>query len=69
MSSKKYYSADLSISIVEIKATTRKQAEAIMNEFIDRIGPVMADQICWDECNWTVEKNVLDEKEGVWHTE
>lgn len=64
----KYYSADLSISIVEIKASSKQQAEAIISEFIDRIGPVMADQICWDKYSWTVEESILNEKEGVWHS-
>jgi hypothetical protein len=67
--SEKYYSVDLSISIVEVKAKNKQEVEVIMNEFIDRIGPVMADQLCWDECNWTIEENVLNEKEGVWYTD
>lgn len=67
--SEKYYSADLSISIVEIKAKNKKEAEAVMNEFIDRIGPIMADEVCWDEVNWEVQENVLDKREGVWYTD
>ncbi len=67
--SEKYYSADLSISIVDIKVSNRKQAEILINEFIDRIGPIMADEICWDEVNFTIQENVLDEKEGVWYTD
>jgi hypothetical protein len=69
MSENKYYSADLSISIVEIKATTRAGAEAIMQEFVDKIAPIMDTKLRWDEANWEIEKHVLDEKEGVWHTE
>ena len=61
-----YYSADLSISIVEIKAKSKEQAEAIMQEFIDKIAPIMADQIQWDEVDWTIEENVLDKKAGEW---
>lgn len=64
----KYYSADLSISIVEIKATSKGQAEAIMQEFIDKIAKIMTEKVRWDEANWEIEKNVLDEKEGVWHS-
>lgn len=67
--SEKYYSVDLSISIVEVKAKSKQEVEDIMNEFIDRIGPVMADKLIWDEVNWEIQKNVLDKKEGVWHTE
>ena len=62
----KYYSTDLSISIVEIKAQSKKHAEALMQEFIDKISPVMDDKIRWDECDWKIEENVLDKKEGVW---
>jgi hypothetical protein len=69
MSENKYYSADLSISIVEIKATSKRQAEALMQEFIDKISTIMDSKIRWDEANWEIEKHVLDEKEGVWHTE
>lgn len=68
VSENKYYSADLSISIVEIKATSKGQAEALMQEFIDKISPIMDSKIRWDEANWEIEKHVLDE-EGVWHTE
>lgn len=66
MSAEKYYSTDLSISIVELKADSAEQAEAIMQEFIDRIAPIMADQIRWDEVDWTIEENVLNEEQGVW---
>jgi hypothetical protein len=62
----KYYCTDLSISIVEIKARSKKHAEAIMNEFIDKIAPIMDDKIRWDEANWEIEKNVLDKKAGEW---
>ncbi len=65
----KYYSADLSISILEIKATSKGQAEAIMQEFVDRIATIMDGKVRWDEADWEVEKHVFDEKEGVWHTE
>lgn len=68
MSENKYYSADLSISIVEIKATSKGQAEAIMQEFIDKIAKIMTEKVRWDEANWEIEKNVFDEKEGVWHS-
>jgi hypothetical protein len=66
MSAEKYYSTDLSISIVEIKAESKKEAEAIMQKFIDEIAPIMEDKIRWHEADWTIEKNVLDEENGVW---
>ena len=28
----------------------------------------MKDKVRWDEANWEIYENVLDEKEGVWHT-
>lgn len=62
----KYYSTDLSISIVEIKARSKKHAEAIMQEFIDKIAPIMENKVRWDEANWDIEKNVLDKKTGEW---
>jgi L-lysine 2,3-aminomutase len=62
----KYYSTDLSISIVEIKAGSREQAEAIMQEFINKIAPIMEDKISWQEANWEIEENVLNKQEGVW---
>jgi hypothetical protein len=62
----KYYSTDLTIPIVEIMAETVEQAEAIMNEFIDSIAPVMELKIRWDEANWEIQENVLDETKGEW---
>lgn len=62
----KYYCTDLSISIVEIIADTEEEAEAVMNKFIDRIAPIMKDKVRWDEADWEIKENILDEKEGVW---
>jgi hypothetical protein len=62
----KYYSTDLTIPIVEIMAETKEQAEAIMNEFIDSIAPVMELKIRWDEADWEIQENVLDETKGEW---
>ena len=67
--SEKYYSVDLSISMVEVYGKDREEVEAIMNRFIDRIAPIMKDKVRWDEANWEIHENVLDEEEGVWHTE
>jgi hypothetical protein len=66
MSVEKYYSTDLSIAITEIKADSKEQAEAIMQEFIDKIAPIMDDKIRWEESEWSIEENVLNEAEGVW---
>ena len=64
----KYYSTDLSISIVEIKAKNKKEAEAVMQKFIDKISPIMDEQVRWDEADWTIQENVLKKAEGVWIT-
>lgn len=62
----KYYSADLTISIVSIKARNAKQAEKRMQKFIDKIAPIMDDKIRWDEADWAIEENILDEAKGEW---
>ena len=64
--SKKYYSTDLTISIVSIKARSKKQAEKRMQTFIDKIAPIMDNKIRWDEADWTIEENILDEVKGEW---
>jgi hypothetical protein len=68
VSQEKYYSTDLSIPIIEIKAKNKKQAEEFMNQFIDKIAPIMDDQIRWEECDWVIQEHVLDKKQGVWIT-
>jgi hypothetical protein len=64
----KYYSADLSISIVEIVAKSERQAEAIMQTFIDEIARVMDKVVRWDEADWEIEEHILDETKGEWIT-
>jgi hypothetical protein len=68
MNQKKYYSTDLSISIVEIVAKNEKQAEAIMQKFIDEIAKIMDTVVRWDEANWEIEENVYLPELGEWHT-
>ena len=67
MSAEKYYSTgqDLTISIVEIKASSMEEAEAVLQRFIDKIGEVMKDEVRWDEADWTIEENTLN-AEGFW---
>ena len=55
--SKDYYSADYSISIVEVHADTAEAVEAILQEFTDKIAEVMKDKVQWDEANWDIQKN------------
>jgi hypothetical protein len=62
-----YYTADLTITITNIEATSKEQAEAIMHGFIDVIGLVMKDKIRWDECDWEVQENVYIPEYGEWH--
>jgi hypothetical protein len=61
-----YYSTDLSIPIVRIEAKSVKQAEAIMQKFIDKIAEIMSDKIRWNECDWVIQENVYDETKGEW---
>ena len=68
MKPEKYYSTDLSISIVEIVAKSEKQAEAIMQKFIDEIAKVMDTVVRWDEANWEIEENVYLPELGEWDT-
>jgi len=67
MSAEKYYSTgqDLTISIVEIKASSMEEAEAVLQRCIDEIGKVMTDEVRWDEADWTIEENTLN-AEGFW---
>ncbi len=66
----KYYCTGqaLTISMVDIKADSVEEAEAVMNKFIDKIGKVMTDEVRWDEADWSIEENIFDNKEQVWVT-
>jgi hypothetical protein len=66
----KYYSTgqDLTISMVEIKADSIAEAEAVMQRFIDLIAEVMKDEVRWDEAEWSIQENILDEAKGEWVT-
>jgi glycyl-tRNA synthetase alpha subunit len=68
MSVEKYYSTgkDLTISIVEIKASSMKEAEAVLQRFIDEIGKVMTDEVRWDEADWTIEENTMNAEGTGW---
>jgi hypothetical protein len=65
----KYYSTDLTIPIIEIVAETKEQAEAIVQSFIDEISSVMELKIHWEECDWKIQENILDETKGEWITQ
>jgi hypothetical protein len=63
-----FYATDLSITIGQIKADSAEHAEELMNEFIDKIGDVMADVLSWDECDWRIRESVYSKEQGVWET-
>ena len=68
MEREKYYSTgkDLTISIVEIVANSMEEAEAVLQRFIDKIAEVMKDEVRWDEADWTIEENTLNEEGTEW---
>jgi glycyl-tRNA synthetase alpha subunit len=68
MSAEKYYSTgkDLTISIVEIVASSMEEAEAVLQRFIDKIGEVMKDEVRWDEADWTIEENTMNAEGTGW---
>lgn len=57
----KYYSTgrDLTISMLEIKANSMDEAEAVMQRFIDEIAKVMDIEVRWDEADWSIQENTL----------
>ena len=61
-----YYSADLTIPIVEVYASSKEEADAIISEFIDAIAPIMADKIRWNSVDWNVELNTFNQEKEVW---
>jgi len=65
--SEKYYSTgrDLTISMVEIKANSIEEAEAVMQRFIDVISEVMKEEVRWDEADWSIQENTLT-AEGIY---
>lgn len=64
-----YYSCDLEIPIVRIEAKSKEDAEAIMQEFIDKIAPIMDDKVRWDDSDWEIQENVYDPETGSWFTD
>lgn len=62
----KFYSTDLTLSIIEINANSKEEAEKVINEFLDLISPILENKIRWEEANWDIQENVLDENKGEW---
>jgi hypothetical protein len=61
-----FYSADITIPVMEIYAKSAEEAEEIIQAFIDKIAPIMEDDLRWD-ADWTIHLNTF--KEGNWVTE
>ena len=59
-----FYSTDINIPVVEIYAKSKEEADAIIQEFIEKIAPIMEDKIRWDDADWTIQLNTL--KDGNW---
>lgn len=71
MNTGKYYCTGqaLTISMVEITANSAEEAEAVMQRFVDKIAEVMKDELRWDEADWTIEENILNEATGEWESQ
>jgi hypothetical protein len=52
--------------MVEIVADSLEEAEKVMQRFIDAIGEIMTDEVRWDEADWSIQENTLNEAEGIW---
>lgn len=66
--SDKYYWTDLTLPILQIKADSKEEAEKVINNFLDEIAPIMADKIRWDNADWNIKEDILDEEKGEWIT-
>jgi len=64
-----FYSADITIPVLEIYAKSGKEAEEIIHAFIDKIALLMEDKLRWDDADWTIQFNTYNEDKGVWVTE
>lgn len=66
MTAEKYYSADLTVSVLEINADSIEKAEAVIKELIDHISKVMKFRIRLGGTDYNIEENILNEEKGVW---
>jgi len=62
----KFYSTDLTLSIIEINANSKAEAEKVINDFLDLIAPILKDKIRWEEADFNISENILDENKGEW---
>jgi len=66
VTAEKYYSADLTVSVLEINADSIEKAEAVIKELIDHISKVMKFRIRLGGTDYNIEENILNEEKGVW---
>lgn len=52
--------------MVEIVADSLEEAEAVMQRFIDVIGEVMPDEVRWNEADWSIQENTLNDEGTEW---
>ena len=68
MNKNKFYWTDLSISVLEIEADSREQAEKVVQELINRFANSTENfpKIRWDNVDWEIKESVLNQETGVW---
>jgi len=64
----KHYWTDITISVTRINAENATEAEALINEFLDKVALIMVDKVSWDNADWTIQEDTLDEAKGQWVT-
>jgi hypothetical protein len=60
-----FYSADITIPVLEIYAKSAEEAEEIIHAFIDKIALLMEDKLRWDEADWSIHLNTLEDRGWV----
>lgn len=53
---KQYFFTDINIPVLEIYATSKEEAETIIQEFMDKVAPIMEDKIHWDGADWEIQE-------------
>ena len=66
MTAEKYYSADLTVSVLEVNAESIEKAEAVIKELIDHIAKAMKYRIRLGGVDYNIEENILNAEKGVW---
>lgn len=63
-----YYWTDITIPVTGINAKNAAEAEALINEFLDKVALIMVDKVRWDNADWTIQEDTLDEAKSQWVT-